>query len=75
MTNQETALHLAKLAMPIDGDDWGTERQIDAENKLYAFVEENWPDMMDEAFEAWSLKASTDERIYELMTKISNLTA
>jgi hypothetical protein len=75
MTNQETALHLAKLAMPINDDDWGSDRQIDAENKLYAFVEENWPDMMSAEFETWSLKASADEIIYELMTKISNLKA
>jgi hypothetical protein len=73
MTNQETALHLAKLAMPINDDDWGTDRQINAENELYAFVEKHWPNMMDAGFETWCLKASSDEIIYELMCKISEV--
>lgn len=73
MTNKEMALHLAKLAMPLNDDDWGSERQIDAENKLYSFIEQHYPTLIDHEFEMWALKASANERIYELMVRISEL--
>jgi hypothetical protein len=69
---------LARAARPINDDDWGTERQINAENAFFAYAKERmfagragktlapqkqkWAD-----FEAYCLKATTDEMIDEAL--------
>ena len=62
-----TIKRLAKLARPANDTDWGSERQITAENDFYIEVEKHLtPDQMQE-FEAFSLKATADERITEAL--------
>jgi len=58
---------MAQAARPSDDDDWGTERQIQAENTFFYAVmailtPEEWDDL-----EAYALKASVDETVDEAM--------
>jgi hypothetical protein len=54
------------LAYPINDDDWGTERQVDAENDVYHVLERLGVDIGEESeFARWALKATTEERLDE----------
>ena len=59
MTNLET---LAQAARPTSDDDWGSERQIDAENAFFAAAGDLGAD-----FEQFALKATSDEAIDEAL--------
>lgn len=54
---------LAQDARLIDDDDWGTERQIEAENLFFDVFHGILGDTPD--FDGWCLKATTDEMITE----------
>ena len=56
---------LAASARPIDDDDYGSGRQIEAQNAFFVFVEKQMHPMAFEEFEAWCLKATPDEMIDE----------
>jgi len=64
-----TLEQLAADARPIDETDWGSERQIDAENLFFDECRRHRPTTFDDAgdFADWCLKATTDERIDEAM--------
>ena len=53
---------LARAARPIDDDDWGTDRQIEAENAFFEAAGDLGPD-----FEAFSNKATSNEMIDEAL--------
>lgn len=53
-------------AMPIDDDDWGSDRQVDAENELFRLLEQaDIPVGEGSRFARWALKATAEERINE----------
>lgn len=64
-----TMEQLAAEARSIDDDDWGSERQVDAENRFFDECRRHRPATFDDAgdFADWCLKATTDERIDEAM--------
>ena len=53
---------LAAAAHPINDDDWGTQRQIDAENAFWDACGDLGAD-----FERYSLKATSDEALNEAL--------
>ena len=65
---------LAERARPLNDDDWGSERQIDAENAFFAACEEAYPHLFheDSEFSQWALKATTEEMIDHALTLIRN---
>ena len=72
---------LASAAYPINDDDWGSERQIAAENAFFAFVKDyvtRGPRAVEgrkqwEDFEGWCLKATTEEMIEEALRGLLGL--
>lgn len=56
---------LAAAARPIDDAEWGSERQIEAQNAFFIACEDVFPaDFADDSeFSAWVMKATTDEMI------------
>lgn len=54
---------LAQAARPIDDKDWGSERQIAAENAFCAYVETLMHPMVFDEWSVYALKATTDEMI------------
>lgn len=54
---------LAEKARPIDYDDYGSERQIEAFNAFCLAMEKTLSADDFERFEAYSMKATTDELI------------
>ena len=71
----EEIKHLAKQAMPIDSDDWGSERQVAAEIAFWIEAEriinqKFGADIFSE-LELWGLKATIDEMIDEAMLLIN----
>ena len=58
---------LAKVARCVSDDDWGTPRQIRAENAFFDFVKEQLDDEVWERLEGYCLKATTDEMIDEAL--------
>jgi hypothetical protein len=60
---------LAREAFPINEDEWGSERQINAENALFTALEARYPETFGEAsdFRMWALKATSEEYIEEAM--------
>jgi len=65
-----TILELANSAHPINDDDWGTERQIDAQNAFFNAAEEMGLDMDD--FEEYAHKATAEEMIGEALRRLGN---
>lgn len=58
---------LAQAARPTNDDDWGSERQIAAENKFFRAVKATLRPADFYALEAYCDKATTDEMIDEAM--------
>jgi len=59
---------LAAAARPINEADFGSERQIDAENHFYDTLDQHTvclPIEIREAYDAFCAKATVDERITE----------
>jgi len=55
----------AKEAWPKSDDDWGTERQINAENAFFDLICKvtDWDTDVDKEWEPWRLKATSEELI------------
>lgn len=66
---------MAKPAYPIDDDDYGSDRQVDAENAFIEYVESRLPQIYTKEFEVWSLKATTEERLDETLERIKKALA
>ncbi len=64
---------LADAARPVDDDDWGSERQIQAQNAFFVRVEELLPRDQMADLEAYCLKATTDEMVDEAMRVVALL--
>lgn len=65
-------IDLAKAARPLDDDDWGSERQIHAQNAFFTEVEKRLSATDFAALEDYCMKATVDEMVDEalrLMTK------
>jgi hypothetical protein len=59
---------MAAAARPIDDDDWGSDRQIEAENAFFgACPHDADGNVFSEDFENYCLKATTDEMIDEAL--------
>ena len=58
---------LAQAARPVDDNDWGSTRQIGAENKFFKSVEALLPDDQFAALTRYCLKATSDEAIDEAL--------
>lgn len=60
-------LELAKAARPIDDDDYGSDRQVDAEFAFFEACREQAPTLFAEGsnFSKWSLNATPEEAIDE----------
>jgi len=61
--HDETLYTLAQTARPINDDDWGSERQITAENAFFLYVEKQMHPSAFSELEDYCLKATTDEMI------------
>lgn len=64
-----TLQQLAADARPFDDDEWGSQRQVDAENRFFDECRRRRPATFDETgdFSDWCLKATTEERIDEAL--------
>jgi hypothetical protein len=60
---------LAAVARPINDDDYGSDRQVDAENDFFDALDQHLAGKLTEVemddFDAFCLKATADERIDE----------
>lgn len=65
---------LAGSARPLNDQDWGSERQIEAENAFFTACEEAYPHLFHEGseFSEWALKATSEEMIDHALTLIRN---
>lgn len=54
---------MAKAALPTSEEDYGSERQIKAENAFFTYVERCVPPHIWEKIEAYSHKATVEERV------------
>jgi len=61
---------MANDALPFDSDEWGSDRQIDAENRFFEHAKAIAPHDINEAFEDWALKATTVEMFSEAMKRV-----
>lgn len=74
---------MARIARPIDDDEWGSERQIEAENDFFDACEDALPEVFDREsdtdFNRFCLKATSNEMIDEalkiLRERLSNAPA
>jgi hypothetical protein len=58
-----TFLSLAQNAWAIDDKDWGSERQIDAENELYEFLDATTIDVESDKVQNYTIHATSEEII------------
>jgi len=59
---------LAQIARPIDDDDDGSERQVEAANAFwYALGFDKDEDALGKQFSEWSLQATSDEALDEAL--------
>ncbi|WP_262267079.1 hypothetical protein [Microvirga yunnanensis] len=71
--NYNTLLMLAEAAKCKTDDDWGSERQIDAENRFFKAALQRFPDHFADTNDDWQEaihKATSDEIIEEAMSRI-----
>jgi hypothetical protein len=66
---------LAKEALPHNDDEWGSERQIDAQNRFTNAVETVLTPETFATYESYCLKATTDEMIEEGLRLVKAATA
>jgi hypothetical protein len=62
---------LANAACPTSHSDWGSERQVEAQNEFFLAVEKILTDDEFEKLESYCLKASTEEMIDSAMLRVS----
>lgn len=64
-------IELAADARPLNDDDWGSDRQLEAENKFGEAVEQEFRSRGEleklAAWERYALKATTEETISEAL--------
>lgn len=71
MTNlNDFLVSLANTARPINNDDWGSERQINAMDIFFYHAECTCPAAFDDDFEAYCLKATDEEMIDEALRRL-----
>lgn len=68
-------VELADAARPTSDDDWGSERQIAAENAFFAAIgpnetEDNPNSVLGQDFYRWCLKATSEEMIDEALRRL-----
>jgi hypothetical protein len=63
--HDETLYTLAQAARPLDDDDWGSERQVTAQNAFFVYVERQMHPVAFAELEDYAMKATTDEMIDE----------
>lgn len=56
---------LCAVARPINDDDWGTRRQVDAQNAFFSAF--GRAGLQSEAFDDYCMKATVDEMLDEAM--------
>lgn len=61
------AIRMAAEALPVDFDDWGTERQVNAENAFFLFFDETVG--ISDEFSTWMLKSTVEERVAEALKR------
>lgn len=61
---------MAKAALPVDDDDWGSERQIKAENAFFTYVERCLPPHIWEDIGDYSYGATVEERVDYATNKV-----
>jgi len=61
--NDEKLYKLAQAARPLDQADWGSERQVTAQNTFFEYVESHMHPLAFAELEDFALKATTDEMI------------
>ncbi len=61
---------LASAARPIDDDDWGSDRQIEAENAFFQKIETILSEAAWEELTDYCLKATSDEAIDEALRQV-----
>ena len=54
---------LAKLARCVDDADWGSDRQVDAENAFYQEARRHMTQVQIEKLDSYTLKSTTEEGI------------
>jgi hypothetical protein len=54
---------LATAAKPLNDDEWGNERQIEAQNTFFDAIQQTVSEEVFEGLEAYCLKATVDEMI------------
>jgi hypothetical protein len=63
--NDETLYTLAHAARPLDQYDWGSERQVTAQNAFFNYVQQRMHPLAFAELEDFALHATTDEMINE----------
>lgn len=61
----EKLYELAQAARPLNQSDWGSERQVTAQNEFFDYVEKRIHPSAFAELEDFALKATTDEMIDE----------
>ena len=74
MMEMKDLIRLADVAKPINHEDWGSERQVTAENRFFEVVFEYGLDH-DEEFCTYAALATTEERIEEALKRVGLLHA
>lgn len=64
---------LVKDARPTSEADWGSDRQVDAENRLWDALEAELPRKVWNELEDYCLKATTDEQLDEAARIIEHM--
>jgi hypothetical protein len=61
---------MANDALPLNDADWGSDRQITAENRFFEHAHAICPLIITEAFDMWCLEATCDEYITAAIERI-----
>ncbi len=64
---------MGDAARPVDQDDWGSERQVAAQNAFFNRVEAILPADRFEELDAYCMKANTDEMVDEALRMVALL--
>ena len=62
-TNFPEMKKMAAAALPIDDDEWGSERQVEAANAFFIALEKCLPKCYMDDVEEYALKATTEEMV------------
>jgi len=62
-TQKQEIADAATAALPLSEDEWGSDRQVDAQNHFGDLLKEHLPPALFERFEFYALKATTEETV------------